>query len=198
VELGTSFCDLGEGQARRPLQIDIIRIYECTQCAEGFAREEVGLGSLRTVSMMGAAAVVDDAHSPRSPADQRQPPARCLPIPDRRCCPLSVLCSMSSANVVMDDVQWAGSLPPQQPPKSFAQNLDMLRSGGVTAGAATRRRAKKLAGDAGGRRTRQQVLKLLCLCGPAIGCREVVAAITTVTTASRGWRVDKRLAPNGA
>jgi hypothetical protein len=45
-----------------------------------------------------------------------------------------------------------GSLPPQQLPKSFAQNLDILMSGSVTAGAATRRRAEKLAGGAGRRR----------------------------------------------
>jgi hypothetical protein len=45
-------------------------------------------------------------------------------------------------------VQLAGSLPPQQPPKSFAQNLDILMSGSVTAGAATRRRGRRLTDDA--------------------------------------------------
>jgi hypothetical protein len=37
------------------------------------------------------------------------------------------------AKVATKVVQLAGSLPPQQPPKSFAQNLDILMSGSVTA-----------------------------------------------------------------
>ena len=126
---------------------------------------------------MGAAAVMEDGRFPGSPAGRRQPRARYQPAPDHRCYPWSVLRFTLLANVAMAKMAVVGSLPPQQPPKSFAQNLDMLLSGGVTAGAAPRWRTGKLTGDAERRQRRQRVLWLLCVCEPAIGRREVVAAI---------------------
>lgn len=43
----TSLCYLGKSQACRPLQINVVRVDERAEGAEGFPREEVGLGSLR-------------------------------------------------------------------------------------------------------------------------------------------------------
>ena len=43
---GTSLCYLGKGQACRPLQVNVVGVDERAERAEGFAREEVGLGSL--------------------------------------------------------------------------------------------------------------------------------------------------------
>lgn len=47
---GTSLGDLGEGQARRSLQVDVIRVNKRAQGTEGFAGEEVGVIALRQVS----------------------------------------------------------------------------------------------------------------------------------------------------
>lgn len=41
-----SLGDFGKRQAGRALQIDVVRVYEGTQCVEGLAGEEVGLGAL--------------------------------------------------------------------------------------------------------------------------------------------------------
>ena len=43
----TSLCYLGKGQACRPLQINVVRVDEGAEGAEGLAREEVGFGSLQ-------------------------------------------------------------------------------------------------------------------------------------------------------
>jgi hypothetical protein len=42
----TSLCDLGEGQARRALQVDVVRVDQCAQCAQRLTGEEVGFGAL--------------------------------------------------------------------------------------------------------------------------------------------------------
>lgn len=41
-----ALCYLGEGQARRPLQVDVVRVHQGAECAQGLAGEEVGFGSL--------------------------------------------------------------------------------------------------------------------------------------------------------
>jgi hypothetical protein len=37
---------LGERQARRPLQVDVVGVHQGAECAQRLAGEEVGLGSL--------------------------------------------------------------------------------------------------------------------------------------------------------
>ena len=59
----TSFRNLGEGQARTPLEIDIFRVNESAQRPKGLAREEVGLaslsvGSAETVKVRGSDAYI--------------------------------------------------------------------------------------------------------------------------------------------
>jgi hypothetical protein len=91
----TSLCDLGKGQARGALQVDVVRVDQGAQCAEGLAGEEVGFGSLqRRVSMAGSRGqrlAREAVHFRGSPADRRRPPARCRPARDHRCCLSSVL-----------------------------------------------------------------------------------------------------------
>lgn len=43
----TSFRDLGKGQARAALQVDIVRVDESAQGSKGLAREEIGFRALR-------------------------------------------------------------------------------------------------------------------------------------------------------
>lgn len=44
----TSLGDLGKGKACTPLKIYVIRIDEGAQCPQGFASEEIGLGTLQS------------------------------------------------------------------------------------------------------------------------------------------------------
>lgn len=46
MRVHTTLRNLSKRQARASLQVDVLAVYECAQCIQWFAREEVGFSSL--------------------------------------------------------------------------------------------------------------------------------------------------------
>jgi hypothetical protein len=154
---------------------------------------------------MGCSGGVQDARFLKSLADRRRPRARCRPTRDRRCCPWSVLHRGSLAHVAATESAQRSAAGGELTSAAAPEEL-RAEPGHPQVGRRHSRGGHSTAGDdktAGRRRWTSGgldggLVRVECGCGPAIGCREVVAAIGRDNKQVEvRRRVDKRLARTG-